>query len=148
MNDRRIIADRRRHATPFLSKHTFWGGRRKTIRRKEDKKKHIFVDHYGLQLFITLLFLFILSILDAYLTLHLVKANIAIEINPVMAVYLGHSSITFLLEKFLFTLAAVFIFCIGNHFSITRISLAFVIIIYLGVVLYEVRMMNNFFPQF
>jgi hypothetical protein len=148
MKDRRIIDDRRKQMRPLLSRYTFFGGRRKTIRRKEDKKKHVLVDHYGLQLFITLLSLFILSVLDAYLTLELVKANIATEVNPILALYLEHSSVTFLLEKFLFTLVAVFIFCVGNHFSITRISLALVIIIYLGVVSYEVNIMHNFFPRF
>ena len=146
MNDRRIIDDRRKQSTPFLSRHTFFGGRRRTIRREEDKKKHIFVDHYGLRLFMTLLLLLILSMLDAYLNLGLVKANNATELNPIMALYLEQGSVTFFLEKFFFTSAAVFIFCVFNHFSITRISLALAIIIYLGVVFYEVSIMNNFFP--
>jgi len=148
MNDRRIIDDRRKQSTPFLSRHAIFGGRRKTIRREEDKKKHIFVDHYGLRLFMTLLLLLILSMLDAYLTLGLVKANNATEVNPIMALYLDQGGVTFFLEKFLFTSAAVFIFCVFNHFSITRISLTLAIIIYLGVVFYEVSIMNNFFPQF
>jgi len=148
MKDRRILDDRRKQTTLFVSRHTFRAGRRRTIRREEDKEKHIFVDHYGLHLFIALLFLFILSMLDAYLTLELANANMATEVNPVMALYLEHSNVTFLVEKFLFTSVAVFIFCVSNHFSITRISLALAIIIYFGVVLYEVSVMNNFFHQF
>jgi hypothetical protein len=146
IDNRRIIHDRRKQSAPFLSRHTIFGGRRRTIRRKEDRNKHVFVDHYGLRLFITLLLLLILSMLDAYLTLTLVRANNAIELNPIMALYLEHGNMTFFLAKFLFTSAAVFIFCVFNHFSLTRISLALAIIIYLGVVFYELSIMNNFFP--
>jgi len=145
---RRITGERRRRPTPIVSRHTFFGGRRRAIRRNEDKRRHFFVDHYNLQLFITLLALFILSVLDASLTLELVRSNIAAEANPVMALYLEHGSITFLLEKFLFTSVAVLIFCVFNHFLITKISLILVTVLYFGVVFYEVSMMNSLFPQF
>ena len=148
MKDRRILVDRRKQTTAFLSRYTFFGGQRRRARREADKEEHAFVDHYGLRLFfITLLFLLILSILDAYLTLGLVKATNATEVNPIMALYLEQGSVIFFLEKFLFTSVAVFIFCVFNHFSITRISLAVAIILYLGVVFYEVGIINNFFPQ-
>jgi len=145
IDDRRIIDDRRKQSTPFLSKQTIFGGRRRTIRREEDKGRHIFLDKYGLLLFITLLLLLLLSITDAYLTLTLVKAYNATELNPVMAFYLEYGSVTFFLEKFLFTSVAVFIFCVFNHFAVVKISLALAIIIYLGVVQYELSIMNNFF---
>ncbi len=144
-DERRIIADRRNHSTPFLSVQSNFGGRRRTIRREEDKRKHIFLDNYGLQLFITLLLLLLLSITDAYLTLTLVTACNATELNPVMAFYLEHGSITFFLGKLLFTSVAVFIFCVFNHFAVVRISLALAIIIYLGVVQYELSIINNLF---
>lgn len=123
-----------------------FGGQRSTIRREEDKKTHYFVDNYSLRLFIALLFLLMLSISDAYLTLILVNAHIATEGNPIMAFLLQHSSITFFLGKLLFTSIAVFIFCVFNHFGTTKISLALAIIIYLGVVYYELSIMNNFCP--
>ena len=145
MNDRRIIDDRRKQSTPFLSRQTIIGGRRRTHRRKEDRGKHIFLDNYGLRLFITLLFLLILSISDAYLTLTLVKAYNASELNPIMALYLEHGSITFFFEKFLFTSVAVFIFCVFNHFAAARVSLSLAIILYLGVVYYELIIMNSLF---
>ncbi len=146
IDDRRIIDDRRKKSTPFLSRQTIFGGLRKTIRREEDQKKHIFIDNYGLRLFITLVLLLILSISDAYLTLTLVKARNATELNPIMALYLEHGNITFFLVKFLFTSVAIFIFCVFNNFAVARISLALAIIIYIGVVYYELSIMNNFFP--
>lgn len=148
MNNTRIIDDRRRQSTPFLSRQTICGGRRKTIRREEDKEKHIFLDNYSLRLFITLLLLLILSISDAFLTLTLVKTHGATELNPIMAFYLEYGSITFFLQKFLFTSVAIFIFCVFNHFAVVRISLALAIILYLGIVYYELSILNNLFRQY
>lgn len=145
MKDGRIISDRRKRSTPLLAQQAIFGGRRTTIRREGDRKIHLFVDNYSLRLFITLLFLLILSISDAYLTLTLVNAQKATEGNPILAFFLRHSDITFFLAKFLFTSIAVFIFCISNHFVTTRISLALAIIIYLGVVCYELSIMSSFF---
>jgi len=146
-DDRRIIDDRRKQSTPFLSRQAIFGGmRKKTFRRKEDRKKHIFIDNYGTWLFVTLLLLLILSISDAYLTLILVKALNATEVNPTMAFYLEHGNITFFLVKILLTSVAISIFCVFNHFAVVRISLALAIIIYVGVVYYELSILTNFFP--
>lgn len=141
INDRRISADRRRLPTPFFSQQTIFGGRRKTTRREKDRRKHIFLDSYGLRLFITLLLLLILSVSDAYLTLTLVKVHKAAELNPIMAFYLEQGNVTFFLGKFLFTSVAVFVFCIFNHFAVVRISLTSAIVIYLCLVYYELNLM-------
>ena len=144
----RIIDDRRKQSTPFLSRQTIYGGRRKTIRREEDKGKNIFLDNYSLRLFITLLLLLILSISDAYLTLTLVKTCSATELNPIMAFYLELGSITFFVQKFLFTSVAVLILCVFNHFAVARISLTLAIILYFGIVYYELSILNNLFRQY
>ncbi len=146
MKDRRIIGDRRKISTEFLSRQSIYSGRRETIRREVDKKKHILVDNYSPRLFIILLLLLLLSITDAYLTLSLVKASNAMELNPIMALYLEHGTFTFFLEKFLFTSVAVFIFCVLNNFAVVRVSLALAIIFYFGLVFYELNIMRNFFP--
>lgn len=148
MNNRRITGDRRKQSTLFLSRQTICGGRRKNIRRKGDRGKLIFLDNYGPRLFITLLLLLILSISDAYLTLILIKTCGATELNPIMAFYLEKGSITFFLQKFLFTSLAVFIFCLFNHSVVVKISLALAIILYLGIVYYEVSILNKFFLQY
>jgi len=145
LNDRRISADRRKRSTPLFCKETIFGGRRTNTRREEDKGTHIFLDNYGLRLFITLLLLLILSISDSYLTLTLVKAYKATELNPVMAFYLDQGDFTFFLGKFLFTSVAVFVFCVFNQFAVARISLTLAIIIYLGVVHYELNIMYSIF---
>jgi hypothetical protein len=143
INDRRIINDRRKKSTLFLSRQT--GGQSKTTRRQEDKKKYIFVNDYGVRLLIPLLLLLILSISDAYFTLALVRAHDATEVNPIMALYLEHGNVTFFLAKFLFTSLAVFIFCVFNRFVVAKISLALAIIIYGCLVYYELSIMHTFF---
>ncbi len=144
--DRRSAGNRRRHPTALLSRQAMCGGRRNTVRRKDDRKTCILVDNYGLRLFIFLLLLLLLSISDAYLTLSLVGVYKATELNPIMALYLEHGSLTFFLEKFLFTSVAVFIFCVLSNFAAARISLALAIILYFGLVCYELDMMRNFLP--
>ena len=146
LQEKRLIDDRRKLPTRFLSRQTIVGGRRRTIRREKDRGRHILIDNYGPLLFTMLLLLLLLSISDAYLTLLLVKTCNATELNPIMALCLEHGNVTFLVEKFLFTSVAVFIFCVLNHFAAARISLALAIIIYFCVVYYEVSIMKNFFP--
>jgi len=145
--DRRIVPDRRKQPPFFASRHAFIVGRRKIIRRELDKKKYIFVDWYSPQLLITLLFLLILSLLDAYFTLTLIKEHGVAEANPIMAFYLECGDISFITGKFLFSTASIFIFCLYNNFFVTKVSLASSIIIYLVVILYELNIMYKFFPQ-
>ena len=146
MKDRRIIGERRKLSTAFLSRQTIYSGRRRTVRREVDKKTYILVDNYSPRLFLILLLLLLLSVTDAYLTLSLVKVSNATELNPIMALYLEHGTFTFFLEKFLFTSVAVFIFCVLNNFAVARVSLALAIIFYFGLVFYELNIMSNFFP--
>ena len=58
MNDNignnRCGKDRRVKPTPFLSRFTLTGGRRKTVRRQHDRRKHIFVDLYDTRLFLAI----------------------------------------------------------------------------------------------
>jgi hypothetical protein len=146
MKERRSTGNRRKLSTAALSRQTIYGGRRKTVRREDDRKTCILVDNYGLRLFIFLLLLLLLSISDAYLTLSLVKVYNATELNPIMALYLEHGSITFFAEKFLFTSVAVFIFCVLNNFAVARISLVLAVMLYFGLVCYELSIMRNFYP--
>jgi len=146
-NDKRTSPDRRKQPTAFAGRYTFISGRRRTIRREGDKKKHIFVDWYSSRLLITLLSLLILSLLDAYFTLLLIKDHGVTEANPVMAFYLELGEISFIMEKFLFTAVSIFIFCVYNNFLVTRVSLASSIAVYSGVILYELNIIYKFFPS-
>ena len=65
--------DRRTSPTPIISRYTFFGGKRMTVRRGGDKKKHLFVDIYSARLLIAILLILGLSCVDALLTLSLIK---------------------------------------------------------------------------
>ena len=143
----RTVSDRRRQPTPVFSKYTCIGGRRRTIRRGGDRGQHIFIDVYSLRLFLTLLFLLLLTVADSFFTLALTENNIVVEANPIMAFYLAHSSIIFFAVKFFIAALAVLIFCLCKNSPITKVSVAFAIIIYLTVTLYELNIMYAFYPR-
>ena len=145
----RIIPDRRKRPTPFISRYSFIGGRRKTIRREEDKKKHVFVDLYSTRLFIIVIILSALSIIDSYFTLSLIKGNLAVEINPIMAFFLDQGSTPFVLTKYLFTTIPLFILCICKNRPATRVLVVLTVCLYLFVIMHELNLMYNIFsvPQ-
>jgi len=146
--DKRFLSDRRKQPTPFISRYAFSGGQRKTTRRETDREKYNFVDVYSPHLFLTLLLLLILNISDGYLTLVLIKENIAAEINPIMAFFLEYDNSSFFMVKCLITSVPLFIFCICKNFSLAKASLASVIIIYLSIITYELNLIFQFLPPF
>ncbi len=143
---RRSTPDRRKSPTFFISRYSFIGGRRKTIRREEDKKKYVFVDLYSTRLFIVLLMLSALSIVDSYFTLALIQGNLAVEINPVMAFFLDYGDTPFVLSKFLLTTIPLFVLCICKNRPITRVLVVFTVVCYLFIIMHELNLMYHIFP--
>jgi len=146
--EKRFCPDRRKSPSPFVSRYTFIGGQRRTIRRVSDRKKHNFVDVYSSHLLLMLLLLFILNISDSFLTLVLIKENIAAEINPIMSFYLELGNIPFLTAKFFLTIVPLFTFCICKNFSLSKALLASAIIIYLSIITYELNLFFKFLQPF
>jgi len=143
---RRKILDRRKSPTPFISRYSFLGGHRKIVRREEDSKRYAFVDLYSPRLFIILLVLSTLSIVDSYFTLTLIKENLAVEINPIMAFFLERGSTPFVLFKYLITTIPLFILCICKNRPITRVLVVFIVFIYLFIIMHELNLMYHIFP--
>jgi hypothetical protein len=73
-------------------------------KRKKQVQENI--DSYSSKTFAMILLIILLSIADAYLTLHLVNRG-AIELNPIMAFYLDRGPLAFFGMKYLLTCAAV-----------------------------------------
>ena len=144
--ENREIPDRRKRPTPFISRYSFLRGHRKIIRREEDKKKYAFVDLYSTRLFILLLVLSALSIADSYFTLSLIKENLAVEINPIMAFFLERGSTPFVLSKYLITTIPLFILCICKNRPITRLLVVSIVFIYLFIIMHELNLMYHIFP--
>ena len=146
--EKRFLTDRRKSPSPFISRYTFIGGQRRTIRRVSDRKKHNFVDVYSSHLLLMLLLLFVLNISDSFLTLVLIKENIAAEVNPIMSFYLELGNIPFLTAKFFLTIVPLFTFCICKNFSLSKALLASAIIIYLSIITYELNLVFKFLQPF
>jgi hypothetical protein len=129
--------DRREKRTPLISKYTFWGGQRKKARRKTDKRRHLFVDCYSLHLLSILLILLLFNYIDSYLTLALIQQKVAVEGNPIMAFHMEHGILPFVANKGFITSISLAILCIFKNFYIAKIGLAFSVLIYFFIVLYE-----------
>jgi hypothetical protein len=133
----REYSDRRQTPTPVFSRYSLSGGRRRLVRRSEDKKKHLFVDLYSARLLIAIVLLMCLSSLDAYLTLELIERGKVIEANPIMAYFLNIGIMPFTTIKFVVTATALIVLCVFKNVPVTRISLPVAIKIYMGVIAYE-----------
>jgi hypothetical protein len=89
--------DRRRRATPMISRYTFFGGRRRAGRR-DGESENIYVDVYSPRLVLLLLFFFALTVVDSVSTLiYLGKGGE--ELNPVAQWMIDQGSIYFVLVK-------------------------------------------------
>lgn len=72
--------DRRRRPTPMWSRYALFGGRRRTVRRAEEREG-AFVDVHGPRLLLLVLAIVALNLLDAWFTL-LFLAHGGKEMNP------------------------------------------------------------------
>ena len=68
---------------------------------------------------IVILLIVLLSITDAYLTLHLTSRG-AVELNPIMAYYLDHSPLAFFGMKYLLTCASIIVILMIKDFYLFK----------------------------
>jgi len=131
---RRTVPDRRRKPTPIFSKYTL-RGRRKDVRRDEDRRRHIYVDQYSLRFFILLMAILLLGTADAFLTLHHVHVNNAEELNPIMDFFLGIGPKIFFNVKYVLTALCLTVLCLHKNLPIVKYLLGVVFVIYFVIVL-------------
>ena len=95
--ERRRGPDRRKRATPMLSRYTFMGGRRQGGRR-DGEVDNIYVDVYSPQLVGLLLIFFGLTVIDSVSTLvYLGKGGQ--ELNPIAQWMIDQGSVFFVVAK-------------------------------------------------
>lgn len=115
-NKNRNGPDRRKRQIPPL-KYIIFGGRRKSIRRKEDKDNLIILDLYSNGIFALAILILALSALDGLLTLYLISSG-AQEINPLMSYLIDFSPRFYLAVKCILTAAAIiFLIVLRNYKS-------------------------------
>ena len=96
----------RRTKSSFNIRSFLFGGKRAKIRRQEDSNRKFYVDQFSTGLFFTIVTILFLSVIDALLTLTLLK-NGGQEANPVMAYFLQFGPYTFFIFKYLLTVIPI-----------------------------------------
>jgi hypothetical protein len=115
-NKNRNGPDRRKRQIPPL-KYIIFGGRRKSIRRKEDRDKLIILDAYSTGIFAVAIIILAFSALDGLLTLYLMSSG-AQEMNPFMSYLIDFNPRFYLAVKcILTTTAIIFLIVLRNYKS-------------------------------
>ncbi len=139
--DKRRGIDRRTDNKARL-KYLFFNGRRERSRRDDDMGKAIIFDLYNQKLFLIITAILILSITDAVLTLVIIQRG-ARELNPVMAYFLEHGTLAFIVAKYVLTSIGVLILLIFKNVFLTKIKIythslfPCVIFVFIAVVAWE-----------
>ncbi len=118
LSAKRRIPDRRKKPTSPLN-WRFYYGRRKGNRRATDAQSNYYVDRYSFWAAMAALGIVVLSVVDSYFTLILIKQG-AVEINPVMRFALRFGTYPFFFIKYFLTIVSVIILLIHKNFSIGR----------------------------
>tara|TARA_R110002072_G_scaffold87129_5_gene196679 strand:+ start:21828 stop:22328 length:501 start_codon:yes stop_codon:yes gene_type:complete len=128
--ERRAFSDRRRRPTPMFSRHVLRGGRRRHVRRNEEREGS-FVDVHGAGVLFIVLAIVALNLLDAYFTLLFLSYG-GTELNPAVQWVLDSTwhPWPFLLMKTVGIGIACAFLMMAKHFRPARIGLAFVLLGY------------------
>ena len=103
-------------------KYLLFNGRREQIRRDADSRKVFLFDRYNPRLFAAITAILMLSIFDALLTLILIDKG-STELNPVMAYFLQHGLLPFIVAKYLLTSIGVVTLLIFKNVFLTGFNI-------------------------
>ncbi len=140
--------DRRTKPTNPFSLHSLLYGRRRAIRRVQDRDVHYYVDRYGptsVTFFLTVL---ALCLLDALITIRLLQAG-GEELNPVMRFLLQFGEAPFLVVKFGLTALALLFLLIHKEYHVARRRfrirhlMAGALVVYALLILYEFTLLSR-----
>ena len=111
--ERRSGKDRRQTRLEGILRLIF-KGRRKHLRRADDRRKLALLDYYSPRIFAIIVVILFLSLFDAVLTLILISHG-AVELNPVMDYFLAKGDMAFLVAKYLLTAVSIVIVVLINY---------------------------------
>ncbi len=135
-SDRRIHKDRRRHPTQGLTRFIL-RGRRTNFRRNEDRGAGGYVDRYGPGLLLLLVLILSLNVLDAFLTMIILK-NGGWEVNPVVRFAIQLYGDRFWVWKFVTVSVPLILLCLHSRFRLVTPVLLGISAVYMTVVLFQV----------
>lgn len=135
IHEQRTSNDRRRRPTSLFSRYTWFGGRRRSVRRKTDPGA-VYVDQIGTDVALLLLMTFFFHCLDAIFTLGHI-ANGGKELNPLMDYLLRIGPNAFVAGKL--SLAGFGICFLGVHknFPMVRAGISLLFLLYAGLIGYH-----------
>ena len=105
--------DRRKKATPFLSKYTFRGRRR--LAKRKNEQYNYYIDKLAKTDWIVIGIIVFLSISDSLFTLHFLNKGFY-ELNPLMKLAITINRPAFILFKYSITIIAVLILGLHKNF--------------------------------
>lgn len=143
--ERRVIKDRRKKPTPMLSRYTFWG-RRKEFRRKADKERGGYVDRYSPGLLFFFILIGGLNILDALFTMMILDLG-GFEANPIVNSVITLYGDKFWVWKFGIVSASLILLCLHSKFRIVKAFILGITLIYLGLISYQLILINYHIPE-
>jgi hypothetical protein len=97
-------------------------GRRRKLRRTEDRRKMVLLDQYPRHLLAATVTILMLSLSDAFLTLVLISHG-AIELNPIMDYLLKAGPIYFVVVKYGLTAGAVTIVLLFHYYPFRGLNM-------------------------
>ena len=138
--EKRQLEDRRKNPTRPLSKYSFIG-KRKENRRSKDGMNY-YVDRYESKYLVLVIFILILCVLDALLTLKLLQYG-GEELNPFMAVLIEKDALLFLISKISITAINLIILLVHKNFHVfgsfkLRYVIYSIFFLYFLLILYEI----------
>ena len=137
----------RRNTKKAQFKYFLVNGRREQARREEDRDRAYFFDRYNQRIFAAITAILMLSIFDAFLTLVLIEKGSS-ELNPVMAYFLEHGPLPFIIAKYILTSFGVIalLFCKNVFLSpvnmYTRSLFSYVIFTFSAVILWQLFVLH------
>jgi hypothetical protein len=146
--ERRTEPDRRKAPTNRWAAFSV-SGRRLRNRRADEHRRAYFVDRFSPTTFVLVLMLLVASVIDAVLTIHLLRAG-AKEINPLMDGLLERGIEPFLLIKYVLTAGGLPLLLIyqNHHLFGTRIRVGYlipvVVAMYAVLIGYQLVLMHNY----
>lgn len=126
--ERRQLKDRRKKATPIMSRYSFFRGRRREARRSEDRRDGYYVDRYGSVAFVLFIMVVALNAADALLAFVMLHALGDID-NPLIAFIRQMGGETFIVGVFLVGSLCALLLFLHKNFWVARVAIGAVILL-------------------
>ena len=120
-SERRGRHDRRRSSTPRLSRYSLLGGRRRAVRRGEEREG-TFVDLYDWPILGVLAWIAVANVADSFFTLHHLQAG-GVELNPIAEQLLRTGHLGFVGIKCSLISIALLVLLLHKNFAAARLGI-------------------------